>query len=301
MLSVFLMALITISNIMNQGNTDMTIEMAQAVYPVVSVDYNGYSLNQMHGYAQAMEVSQMRESITPLTSGRRISLRIDTYGTPVHDIAFEVRSLDGGRLVENTQVEDYVQEEDQILLSFGLKDLIDVNQEYMLVLILRLEDTREVRYYTRVVSTEEFHVEDKLDYVADFSRKTFDKEAAKELTKYMESNAEGDNSSYGRVDIHSSFKQVTWGDLEVTRETNPQITIKELAAQTGSFLLEYYVSVPEGGEKNYYRVREFYRVRYTADRMYLLDFERNMDQIFENSGKEFTNDKIVLGLSLIHI
>ena len=63
MLSVFLMALITISNIMNQGNTDMTIEMAQAVYPVVSVDYNGYSLNQMHGYAQAMEVSQMRESI----------------------------------------------------------------------------------------------------------------------------------------------------------------------------------------------------------------------------------------------
>ena len=50
-LSVFLMALITISNIMNQGNTDMTIEMAQAVYPVVSVDYNGYSLNQMHGYA----------------------------------------------------------------------------------------------------------------------------------------------------------------------------------------------------------------------------------------------------------
>ena len=113
-LSVFLMALITISNIMNQGNTDMTIEMAQAVYPVVSVDYNGYSLNQMHGYAQAMEVSQMRESITPLTSGRRISLRIDTYGTPVHDISFEVRSLDGGRLVENTQVEDYVQDEDQI-------------------------------------------------------------------------------------------------------------------------------------------------------------------------------------------
>ena len=53
-LSVFLMALITISNIMNQGNTDMTIEMAEAVYPVVSVDYNGYSLNQMHGYAQAM-------------------------------------------------------------------------------------------------------------------------------------------------------------------------------------------------------------------------------------------------------
>lgn len=296
-LSVFVMALIGISNIMNQGNTDMTIEMAKAAYPVVSVDYNGYSLNQMHGYAQAMEVSQMRESITPLTSGRRISLEIDTYGTPVHDIAFEVRSLDGGRLVENTQVEDYVQEEDKILLSFGLKDLIDVNQEYMLVLILKLEDAREVRYYTRVVSTEEFHVEDKLDYIADFSRRTFDKEAARELTKYMESNAEGDNSTYGRVDIHSSFKQVTWGDLEVTKETDSRITIKELASQTGSFLVEYYVSIPEGKDKNYYRVREFYRVRYTADRMYLLDYERNMDQFFQSAEREFVNDKIILGIT----
>ena len=269
-LSVFIIALITISNLMNQGNTDMTIEMAEATYPVVTVSYDGYRLNQMHGYAESMEVSQMRESITPLTSGRRIELEINTYGTVVSAIGFEVRSLDGGRLVENTQIEEFKQEGDLIAVSFGLKDLIDVNQEYMLVLLLTLGGGKEVRYYTRVISTEEYHVEEKLNYVDDFSRKTFDKEAAKTLTKYMESNADGDNSSFGKVNIHSSFKQVTWGDLEVKREGEPQITIKELAEQTGSFLLEYYVSVPEDKRKNYYRVKEFYRVRYTTDRMYLL-------------------------------
>ena len=295
-LSVFIMALIVISNLMNQGNTDMTMEMAGAAYPVVFVDYNGYKLNQMHGYSQAMEVSQMRESITPLTSGRRISLEINTYGTLVKGIGFEVRSLDGGRLVENTQIEDFEQEGDLIPVTFGLKDLIDVNQEYMLVLLLTLEGEKEVRYYTRVVSTEEYHVEDKLNYVDDFSRKTFDKNAAKELTKYMESNAEGDNSSFGKVNIHSSFRQVTWGDLEVKREGEPQITVKELAKQTGSFLVEYYVSVPEGSSKNYYRIKEYYRVRYTADRMYLLDYERSMDQFFNASDNVYSNNKIMVGI-----
>jgi len=295
-LCVFVAALIVISDIMNQGNTDMTMEMAAATYPVVSVNYDGYQLNRMHGYAEAMEVSQMRESITPLTSGRRIDLQINTYGSVVRGIGFEVRSLDGGRLVENTQIEDYEQEGDLIAVSFGLKDLIDVNQEYMLVLLLTLESGKEVRYYTRVVSTEEYHVEDKLNYVDDFSRKTFDKEAAKSLIKYMESNEEGDNSSFGKVDIHSSFKQVTWGDLEVVREGEPQITIKELASQTGSFLVEYYVSVSEGKDKNYYRVKEYYRVRYTSDRMYLLDYERSMDQLFSASGDVYSNNKIMLGI-----
>lgn len=292
----FFAALIVISDIMNQGNTDMTMEMAEASYPVVSVDYDGYRLNQMHGYTEAMEVSQMRESITPLAPGRRISLEINTYGSVVRGIGFEVRSLDGGRLVENTQIEDFEQDGDLIPVSFGLKDLIDVNQEYMLVLLLTLESGKEVRYYTRVVSTDEYHVEDKLNYVDDFSRKTFDKEAARSLTKYMESNADGDNSSFGKVDIHSSFKQVTWGDLEVRRQGEPRITIKELARQTGSFLVEYYVSVPEGKTENYYRIKEYYRVRYTSDRMYLLDYERNMDQLFDASGNVYSNNKIMLGI-----
>ncbi len=320
-LSVFLAALIMISSVMNQGNTDMTAEMAGAAFPVVTVDYNGYRINQMHGYAMAMEVSQMRQSITPLLPGRRLGLWIDTYGTGVSGISFEVRSLDGGRLVENTQVEDYEEQEEGIALSFGLKDLIEMDQEYMLVLILKLENGKEVRYYTRVVSTEDYHVEDKLDYVTDFSRKTFDKVAARELTKYMESNADGDNSSFGHVDIHSSFKQVTWGELEVEQETRPQITIQELAEQTGSFWLEYFVSTPKekpadgeketedsgekdageavrrDGNKNYYRVKEFFRVRYTADRMYLLDYERSMDQIFEASGQVYAANKIMLGIT----
>ena len=137
---------------------------------------------------------------------------------------------------------------------------------------------------------------DKLEYVRDFSNKTFDKEAAKSLTKYLESNAEGDNTTFGRVTIHSSFHQVTWGDLDITRISNPEITIKDLGAETGNFVMEYYVSMPYGSETNYYRVKEYYRIRHTADRIYLLDYERIMNQIFNEKGNAYANNKILLGI-----
>ncbi len=137
---------------------------------------------------------------------------------------------------------------------------------------------------------------DKLEYVRDFSNKTFDKEAAKSLTKYLESNAEGDNTTFGRVTIHSSFHQVTWGDLDITRISNPEITIKDLGAETGNFVMEYYVSMPYGSETNYYRVKEYYRIRHTADRIYLLDYERTMNQIFNEKGNAYANNKILLGI-----
>ncbi len=89
---VFFMALFMANRLMNQENADMTMEMGEATYPVVTVDYNGYLINEMHGYARAMEVSQMRESITPLMEGRKIRLQIDTYGQKVSGISFEVRS-----------------------------------------------------------------------------------------------------------------------------------------------------------------------------------------------------------------
>ncbi|MBQ8597931.1 MAG: YrzE family protein [Lachnospiraceae bacterium] len=294
---VFFAALFIISSIMNKGNADMTMEMSDASYPTVSVWYAGEEINVMHGYAKAMEVSHMRQNLTPLGSGRKLNLRIYPYDVTIADIVFEVRTLDGERLIESTQVSEYEEADGRIDLSVSIKDLIETNQEYMFVLILTLENGQEIRYYTRVIYAEGYYAGEKLEYVVDFSAKTFHKESAKELTKYLESNSEGDNTTFGKVDIHSSFSQVTWGDLRVTKESDVAVSVKELAPQTGSFELEYYVSTREGRNKTYYRIKEYYRVRYTPERMYLLDFNRTMDQIFNKKGEVYGNNKIMLGIT----
>ena len=149
-IAVFLAALFIISKIMNQGNTDMTVQMAEASFPVVTMKYDGKPVNELHGYDEVMEVNYMRESITPLLPGRKVSIEIDCFGAQIREIAYEVRSIDGERLVESTKVQEFTQQEDKITASFGLKDLIDSEKEYVLVILLTTEDGKEIRYYTRI-------------------------------------------------------------------------------------------------------------------------------------------------------
>ncbi len=295
-LAVFIAALFTISDIMNKGNTDMTVEMAQATFPVITLHHGGWEVNELHGYGDEMDVNYMRECITPLSVGRKLNLTMDTHARQIRELSFEVRSIDGERLIENSKITDYEETGGILTASLQLKDLIEDNKEYMLVILVKINGGQEIRYYTRVIHAEDFYTAEKLDYVMDFSGKTFDKEQAKELTKYLESNSQGDNTTFAKVDIHSSFKQVTWGDLNVERLTYPKVTIRELSSQTGSFLLKYYVGIKEGKRTGYFAVEEFYRVRYTTERMYLLDFERRMDQILDTGSDIFGNNSIDLGI-----
>lgn len=298
LLLIFIIAWFVISAVVNQGNTDMTMEMGPASYPVIHMNIGDTEVNSLHGYKEAMECSYQRDSITPLGEGRRVSFLIDKYEQTIEKLSFEVRSIDGGRLVENTDITEYEESEDSIRGEFSIKDLIEPDTEYMLVLLLENGWGQTIRYYTRIIQTEDYHVNEKLEYVLDFHRRTFDKEEAEELTKYLESNAEGDNTTFAKVTIHSSFHQVTWGDLQVSKVTEPELTIKEMASQTGSLELSYIASIKDGNRDELYNVKEFYRIRYTSDRIYLLDYERTMKQIFDEKRESFVNNKIGLGIAL---
>ena len=127
--------------------------------------------------------------------------------------------------------------------------------------------------------------------------KTFDPEAAKELATYLEPNASGDNSTLNRVDIHSSLKQVAWADLNKERLTTPVPSLKEINNSYTVVILDYLAaSTGINGELEYYNVEEYYRVRYTKERMYLLNYERNAEQIFRAENLEVYDNYIQLGI-----
>ncbi len=292
----FIAALFIISAVMNQGNTDMTEQMADATYPVILLTCKNYEVNCLHGYAEAMDISYMRDTILPVGEDRSISFSVETYGRGISTLAFEVRDVSGERLIENTVIEDWEKVGDSINCQITLKDLITPNEEYMLIFLVTPTEGDTIYYYTRMIQSEGLYIQEKLDFVQDFHDRTFDKEAAREITLYMESNSEGDNSSLHYVNIHSSFAQITWGDLDVTEVTDPIWAIRDLTDQTGVLVGDYLVSSGQGADKTYYQVEEYYRVRYTPERMYLLDYERTMDQIFEEEADVYGNDTFMLGI-----
>ena len=294
-IAVFILTLFVSSSIYNKGNEETTANMTQASLPLVHITTNGIAYNYLHGLKQEMDGSFFRDTITPLGEGRTLSFVIDKYGNQIDAISFEVRSIDGTRLVESTEVSDFEEDEESIRASVTIKDLIESGREYNW--ILRLESGNEtIRYYTRIVDGGAYNTYEKLSFVKDFHDKTFDKEQAAELAAYLEPNSKGDNTTLSLVDIHCSLKQVTWADLKVKEITEPQIMVSEMEPQTASIRMEYRVMTTEGKTNNQYNIVEFFRIRYTADRTYLLDYERTMNQIFAPDADVYGGNKIMLGI-----
>lgn len=294
----FFLMLFLFSVILNRDNTGMTMEMAEATYPTVAIQSNARIINKMQGYVNPMDTSYMRESITPLEEGRSVSIYVDKYGREITGLAYEIRSIDGERLIESTELTDYVEKKDYITTSFSLKDLLETNQEYTMVILVTLDTGEELRYYTRIIQAYDYHAKEKLAFAYDFSNKTFaEAPENEELITYLESDSTGDNTNYRHVNIHSSFDQVTWGSLEVIKETEPVAVIEELASSTAVIRLEYVVSLQEGRDTHYYNVTERFRMRYGTERMYLLEYDRYMDQMFFEKDHAFYGNKIVLGIT----
>ncbi len=293
---VFFIALFVISHLVNQGNNDLTVEMSKATYPLVYMEKDGMKYNCLYGYGKAMQTGFERDTVTVLDDNRSTNIVIETFGNDITEIAYELRSVDGMRLIENGEVTETVETEDGISFNVALRDLIEVDTEYCLVLLLTDEDYKTIRYYTRVIWTEDYNTIEKLKFVEDFHSKTFSKESSKELRKYLESNSEGDNSTFNKVDIHSSLSQVTWGEMEIEKLSRPIPDIIDITKQTASVKQNYYVTTGESGNKNFYRVEEYYRIRYTKERTYLLDYQRTMDQIFSEKDVPFENNKLSLGI-----
>ena len=293
----FIVSLFVGSKIMNKGHNNMTMEMAKASFPVVTMGMDGVGYNPLFGFKDTSNTAFQRDTITVLGENRNTEITVDTYGRDVTAIFMEVRNMDGSRLIENTPVTNYETVSDRIHAVIALKDLIEKDTEYSLAIVLELDGNEQIRYYTRVIWSDNVYLAEKLDFVMDFHQKLYDKEAARELTKYLETNSQlEDNKSFHQVNIHSSFRQITWDELNVKEVSKPSVRLTEIASQTASFLLDYVVSSTEGKNIIYYSVQEHYRVRYTPERMYLLNYERTMTQI-PDVDHMYANDKILLGIT----
>jgi hypothetical protein len=294
---VFLASALIIGNIMNQGHNNMTMEMAPATLPMITMESGGVACNELHGNTVEMDVAYQKDCITLLGEGRQANFTVDTFGREITGISTEVRSIDGSRLIENSEVTGWKANGKSFSVSLTLKDLIDTNTQYSLTLILELEGEQKVYYYTTILWNDDVHISEILEFATDFHGKLYDKEVAKELTKYLEPNSKlTDNGTFHKVNIHSSFQQITWGSLEPVQEDAASIRLTQISGNVASLLMDFVVSTGEGKNKIYYNVEEYYRVRYTSERMYLLDYERTMTQIPDTT-RMYANDKILLGIT----
>ena len=299
---VFVMA-IAVYFMWNQRNTEKNnvmvyTSMDEAALPVVYADMYGRKMNLLHGYVQDMAQTVSREALTVLPQDRNLNLGIADYNGTITGIQYEVRSLDLSRLVERTSLSKWDQEEGVVKASLPIQNLLTKDKEYILVLTLDTSDNGTLYYYTRILWTDSTNAKDMIDFAVDFTTKTFNYDQARDLTTYLETSNTEDNSSLGHVSIRSSFSQLTWGGMSMKPVGEIRTTLKDLEGVMCSVSLEYQVErAGDGVDSELYEVEDTYTMKWDSRRIYLMDFERNTNQIFSGQKELFSGKRITLGIT----
>lgn len=293
---VFLLAVICFGALTNRGNLDMTAKMSDATLPLIYLDVSGREVNTLPGYKEAMNTAYMQDCITPIPKDRTLRIGLYENGVKMEKAEYELRSIDGQRLIEKTEITKWEQEDGRLVSNLKFKDLLEEDTEYMLVLLVNTTNGECIYYYSKILVCDNKYIADSIDFVLDFHEKTLNKEQAGNIKKYLETTAGVDNSNFYSTNIHNSFEQITWGNLQPKEESVPRVTVLEINDAISSYGLEYIVSNTENDTKNYYRIKEYYRVRYTENRMYLLEYDRKMEKIFIPAKNSYDSTKIILGI-----
>ncbi|MCQ2536278.1 MAG: hypothetical protein MJ110_04830 [Lachnospiraceae bacterium] len=269
--------------------------LPESSLPTITLSYYGHDMNELSGYVTEMDTGYMREDILPIEDDRTVSFTIDSARSKISDLNFEIRPLDNSRQIQGDDITDIKQKGDKLSASFKVLNLVEQGQEYLLVFHLKADD-RDVNYYTRIMYSPKSAVDECINFAMDFHNYTMDKEKALELKTFMEPDRNKDNSSLHDVTIKSSLKQLAWGDLDFVQDGDIYMEVSEIG--TAACEITFFYDVVRQGEESREKieVKEFYRVRKGEDRVYLLDFERTLDEEFSMSGFQGKDNIIKLGI-----
>lgn len=294
LLVVFLAAIFISSLFMNSGVDDQIIDLGDPTLPRISFQKEGKSLNPLAGYVNEMDITAMRDTITPLEENGTLRMQIEELGNTITGVQYKVYSLNGEEIYLKGKQKDISEETILLDLQTGIPDEVS---EAVLEVILSMGE-EQIHFYTRITRPEELSLKECLEFAQDFHAKTLEKGSQEELKKYLETNAEGDNTTYQTVTIHSDSDHVTWGDLNPQVVEEPEWSIKESNSVYTSLLAQYQVTFAGDQEEiETYDVREFFRVRYVQGEIYLLDYNRKMEQIFDANQKVLDENGVLMGVA----
>lgn len=277
--------------------------MADATLPTVAMDTEaGTQYNVLHGYTSELDSTLFYGNITPVNKDRKLAITINTYGEDVESVGYKIRSLEDKSLIENTEVSGYQVTDNKINVTLNIKNLLDTGKEYALEVVLKTKKHDAVYYYTRIMYGTDYNLQKKLDFVRDFNACTFDSARLKDIGGYLETSSVGDNTNYGKVNINCSLSQIGWGDLEPYIESEITPEIISINDDVAIIRLDYRVGAANDySSSDTYNVNEYYRIRQTNSGFYLLNFEREMNQVLMRRMTLLLQQRLILELILQHM
>ncbi len=284
-------------------STDTT-EMAEATLPNISLVVEDEEINRLYGYTSNLDWELNRETITPLGTNKSFIVRIEENEMTVRRLKYELFDVTSGSLLDSGTISALTSEKEvkggeKPVKTAKIKLNAELNEgaEYSVKITLVTSNSKRVYYYTRVKLYKNGHLSEKLDYVRWFRESALNKINQESVEKNLETKSNADTSTFAHTDIHSSWKMVSWGDLQPQMIAELPPTITDFYEGTASVVLSYLVQMDAGSGTERYMVREAFRFLYTDIRTYLYNYEREVEAIYDVGHTSLSKDDLKLGIT----
>lgn len=278
-------------------NYDNTTQMKSSKFPLITIKKDNSTINMLHGYSTNMAANLVRESVIPLGTDKTFAVQFGKGGPEIKKLNYELREFVGNTLIESNSISVFEENEDKKSARIKLNSQLTSGKEYAVKITLITSKSQKIYYYQRIKIYDVEHLKEILDFIQYFQNTIINKNKAEDIIKYLEPLSNADNSSLSYVNIHSSFDLVCWGKLKPVILTDIIPTVKEVYQDSASVELNYYIEAKVAGATERYHVTEFYRVAYSPDRMYLRNYERHMEAIFDTSLASLSKSEFKLGIT----
>ena len=263
-----------------------------AVLPVVYPRMGEREMAPLLGRREELAATAGRGSLLVLPDDRKLPVRI-AYAGEISGLRYEIRSMDGENLIERTELSDWTAGEEEITVTLPIQNLLEDGTEYRLGLCAELSDGSAAWYYARIKKGDRARADEMISLAAEFSRKTLNYEEAQDLTMYMETSPEADNSTFGNVTLKCSFSQITWGNLDVERVGEPSVTLKEIYGNMCIVQVDSLLRRQTESREELYSVTETFTMKWSSQRIYMMDYQRKADELFTGSSSLYSRPKTI--------
>ena len=279
--------------LIGKDNKNEKVKLGKATFPTIKLELLNVPVNTLYGYKEEMEIPFVRDTITPVVNGGKININVSDTDAEMLSVSYEIISLDG----KSVLLKDEAVSNGSGAYTIDTANTLEEQRESVLKIIVNA-DEENIYYYTRITDGSELNADKCLNFAKNFQQNTFDKKKKDNIAKYLEPDWEKSNNTFKNVDIHSNIYHVTWGNMEPEIKGEVLWDIKETNSVYTSFVSEYQVVVnDEDKGSELFNIKEYYRVRFLKDKIYLLNFDRTMNQVFDSSKDVVSKDGIILGIA----
>ena len=294
--ALFIIASVITSIIINRQVGLDSYSDADAVYPIIYLNRDGELINSIYGDAGEDDGVNNRNWIYPMNSDCIVKLEIKKSGNNIQNIEYELSESVNGNTLTTGKLDKWEDSGDTIKADLDFSTSISDNREYILKLKLGTK-SGDAYYHTRVSHPETRDFIEALSFAKEFQGYTYDKKSDEKISIHLENRADVDDTNLAKVSIGSNYDNITWAGMNPKQYTSAVYSFAEINSSFTAISAEYIASAVQGSKTNLYKVKEYYRLRKANDVIYLLDFNRDLEQIFDMENASAEDGKMLLGIS----